>query len=189
MLKRQRASSPLSFPPDITTEADVSSSDLYEPDAKRRRYFVPTSSSERPASRDQNDAELSDGSSTPDIWQQERGKSWKKGAGEYSAANSLLHDLHAEQRHRAIFALSPLPSTSTSSPYQSGRTTSPLLHNLSKEYTHVVEDEPLYFPSPSHECTNSSSKCSIPGPMWKQERIPPTIEADQVARRYEDTNR
>ena len=98
---------------DCTLEAKEAVEDLYEPDRKRRRYFTPSEtdkSSWRNVSGEEVDAESAGGAESPE--QTPRGRyegvhEWQRRAGEYKSANILLHDLHAQQRHRMIFASPP----------------------------------------------------------------------------------
>ncbi|KAI0082228.1 hypothetical protein K474DRAFT_1655583 [Panus rudis PR-1116 ss-1] len=116
MLKRQRPSSPIPLPMETQVEDDWSSS-LYEPDSKRRRYFAPPSSRGGRAGEADSDDVLD--TSTEDGKEEEtkewryvsRKREWQETAGVYKNANSLLHDLHAEQRHRMLFSSSSSPQT------------------------------------------------------------------------------
>lgn len=118
MLKRQRPVSPMLYPIDCTMEAHEAPEDLYEPDLKRRRYFTPSEADKSPwrdAIADEVDAESGHGDGSSKRRSESRYgevREWQSHAGEYKTVNILLHDLHAEQRHRAIFAS---PSTAYSS--------------------------------------------------------------------------
>lgn len=117
MLKRQRPSSPIPHPMEHTVEADVAPGDLYQPDRKRRRYFTTSHLDKSPwtcTAQEVVNVELEDDIHVPSERREGhcRGtKEWQQQAGEYSAANTLLHDLHAQQRHRQIFAAPPLAHT------------------------------------------------------------------------------
>lgn len=110
MLKRQRPSSPIPGTP-VADEKQLPD-DLYEPMCKRRRFYAP-SGPDDVVSGEQHDDEQHDVDSMyirkygPHNVQ---GEGWHKGAGEYKNANILLHDLHAEQRHRVLFSPHSSPS-------------------------------------------------------------------------------
>lgn len=191
MLKRQRGSSPISFTPEPTLEADVAPTDLYEPDAKRRRYFAPSRPGESgDGTYEEDDAESSDGMRTPGAKRQEfregrgRGKEWQKDAGEYGDANSLLHDLHAEQRHRVIFSSSS-PVQPTSPPvYQHHAENDMLLH------TSRTKGEPmLTYPLRNHSVQNELMKHTGDLPYSSFAEAGTSEEASRVSQRYEDTNK
>ncbi|KAI0803050.1 hypothetical protein BC629DRAFT_1591148 [Irpex lacteus] len=114
MLKRQRTSSPIPWPMEQTVEADVAPGDLYEPDRKRRRYFTASNLDKSLwmdlADGDQWDGEVDDAEDRPRKRREgyaSGANEWRQQAGQYKDANTLLHDLHAEQRHRMIFAAVP----------------------------------------------------------------------------------
>lgn len=116
MSKRQRPSSPIPIPPE--TQVEDESSEAYEPSSKRRRYFAPTTPGDHqsPPAREEYDSEDSETKEGYADVNGRRGYStgrreWQAKAGVYKDANSLLHDLHAEQRHRILFST---PSTMTS---------------------------------------------------------------------------
>ncbi|KAI0786019.1 hypothetical protein C8Q75DRAFT_298604 [Abortiporus biennis] len=103
MLKRQRPSSPSPISPGSLLEDDFSP-DFYQPEVKRRKFF----SSNLPTKRTQEN-ESGEESDPEEILEHarrsySRGPEWQKAAGLYKEANILLHDLHAEQRHRMLFA-------------------------------------------------------------------------------------
>ncbi len=189
MIKRQRGSSPIPFPSDPTHEADVAATDLYEPDAKRRRYFAPIHHGNWQGHQgaDSVDADSGDEVEAPvHDWRQRR----PRDNGEYGKANQILHDLHAEQRHRLLF---------TSSPHSTNLT--PQYHQHYSKFDQSTSDADPY-PSPP--------KIKHPpevGPPRNLSVAPPTSkygyhsdspmhgegiaseEAALVSHRYEDTNR
>lgn len=105
MLKRQRPSTP---PPHLPETQVEDPSDLYEPDSKRRKYFarpLPYGSNQATSMSDGEDSEDGDGASSSARGRlADRRREWHEAAGQYKEANILLHDLHAEYRHRMIFA-------------------------------------------------------------------------------------
>jgi len=123
MLKRQRASSPspltqtpeteLPLIPSVPTSSEhgVKRRRIHSPplDGQSRGWGIPPEPSE-----DEIDEDDVMGDDSPDAWATPS----LDGTGEYKAANSLLHDLHAEQQHRRLMspslhsASSPGPSSS-----------------------------------------------------------------------------
>lgn len=119
MSKRQRPSSPIPVPPETQVEDESSYGEAYEPSSKRRRYFAPVipGDNQSPPRGEEYDSEDSEAREGYPHAEGRRGYSarrreWQAKAGVYKDANSLLHDLHAEQRHRMLFSTF---STSTSS--------------------------------------------------------------------------
>ncbi|EKM60889.1 uncharacterized protein PHACADRAFT_190016 [Phanerochaete carnosa HHB-10118-sp] len=117
MLKRQRLPSPLPLQWDAVEDEKNLPEDLLEPMSKRRRYFATGSYAE-----EQSDAECQGDTPRTEYGSEAirrevhaGAREWRKDAGEYKHANSLLHDLHAEQRHRLIF--SATPSSPSASPH------------------------------------------------------------------------
>jgi hypothetical protein len=118
MLKRQRASSPSPLTQAPAAEVPFISSvpTSSEHGVKRRRIHSPTLDG-RPRvlpvpSEDEVDEDDIMGDDSPNSWATASEPSLG-GAGEYKAANTLLHDLHAEQQHRRL--MSPLSHSSSSS--------------------------------------------------------------------------
>jgi hypothetical protein len=112
MLKRQRASSPLPLAQSTVPESlPISSDPSSNHGAKRRRIFAPSlDGSSRGwggfplASADEEDEDdilMDDRTPTP---QPNFHESSMESAGAYKMANSLLHDLHAEQQHRRMMS-------------------------------------------------------------------------------------
>ena len=112
MLKRQRASSPLPLAQSTIPESlPISSDPSSIHGAKRRRIFAPSlDGSSRGwggspvASTDEEDEDdvIMDGRTpTP---QSNLHESSLENVGAYKMANSLLHDLHAEQQHRRMMS-------------------------------------------------------------------------------------
>lgn len=120
MLKRQRASSPSPLTQTPETELPLISSvpTSSEHGVKRRRIHSPPLDGQSRGwaispvpSEDEVDEDDIMGDDSPDAWATPSEPSLS-GAGEYKAANSLLHDLHAEQQHRRLM----FPSSHSSSP-------------------------------------------------------------------------
>ncbi|KAI0343896.1 hypothetical protein BDW22DRAFT_1355116 [Trametopsis cervina] len=169
MLKRQRPSSPTPWSMDHTVEADIPPGDLYEPNRKRRRYFT-TSDSDKSSWMDsfnsEGDGDSEDGGepSRKKKDAHSRGLSgWQQHAGEYRDANSLLHDLHAEQRHRMIFAG---PSSTKA----------------------VYEAHTSYFATQTLPSSMPDSTTPAADGRYKEE-VPPVVESKHVLELYEDTNK
>lgn len=165
MLKRQRPSSPSPITPEVSLE-DLSG-DLYQPDPKRRKYFSsskppnPILRSEQPDTND-SDNEVDDGREEYFVGRRE----WQKEAGLYKDANVLLHDLHAEQRHRMLFNTSTLSS---------------FLHRMNPQGTGYLQD-----PSQVGHDEPQAHSSHIPLQGYSQ---PGCSEAQRVSHCYEDTNR
>lgn len=120
MLKRQRASSPspltqapeteLPLIPSVPTSSEhgVKRRRIHSPplDGQSRGWGIPPEPSE-----DEVDEDDIMGDDSPDAWAIP-GEPSLGGTGEYKAANSLLHDLHAEQQHRRLMSPSLLSSSS-----------------------------------------------------------------------------
>jgi hypothetical protein len=180
MLKRQRASSPTPWTIEPTFEAEIAPGDLYEPDHKRRRYFTPSHLDKSLFSETtgyDSDSNLGAFHALPlrRAAGYSRGASeWQQHAGEYRDANTLLHDLHAEQRHRTIFSIRPSKHVGLQVP-------SP---------THGSPPDP----NREGECSNcltsaGSNAQRLPSDATSQSWQPPVVEAKRVAHRYEDTNK
>ncbi|KAI0690695.1 hypothetical protein BC835DRAFT_1363370 [Cytidiella melzeri] len=171
MLKRRRGSSPIPWSMEPTVEADVAPSDLYEPDRKRRRYFTAAKldkSHWTDSANDDWEGESDDGEYV--LRKRREGSSrganeWQQQAGQYKDANTMLHELHAEQRHRMIFSV---PSSTNST-----------LH----AYIPVHD-------APSSVSSQGTSSPEAVGTVdYLAHRQPFIVEAKQVAKRYEETNR
>ena len=185
MLKRQRALSPIPFSWDAMEDEKTLPEDLFEP-SKRRRYSVPPRTGpyaeERGDEEEQDGMHRAEGSLNTVRREVRRGAhEWQKDAGEYKDANSLLHDLHAEQRHRLIFF------TTSSTPQVP-------IDNDSSLGPHTAQHSPAVGPhfqslqagSPSTHKPSQSSHAqshSRDGDSVLEE------EAEVVSRRYGETNR
>lgn len=182
MLKRQRPASPLPLQWDVTEDGKILPEGLFEPLSKRRRYFESSRTGsyaeEQNDAEEQEDAFRSESSSHAIRREPHSGvREWQKDAGEYKRANSLLHDLHAEQRHRLIFSpTSPLPSP------------------LSYPDKDFVSHNPAYAPHAGSP-VNFSADQELPHPAYTpSSRGTPgdgvvLKEADVVSRNYVDANR
>ncbi|KAF8273772.1 hypothetical protein EI94DRAFT_1714892 [Lactarius quietus] len=112
MLKRQRASSPLPFAQATVPESlPISSDPSSNHGVKRRRIFAPSlDGSSRGwgapsvASGDEEDEDDIIMGGRPPTPRPSAGESSLESAGAYKLANSLLHDLHAEQQHRRMMS-------------------------------------------------------------------------------------
>ncbi|TCD70037.1 hypothetical protein EIP91_005018 [Steccherinum ochraceum] len=188
MLKRQRPSSPISFPDEDTMGA----ADLYEPDNKRRRYFAPHSYSTHQKREVthmyDSDSEDGDGAETGRREYFAGKREWQVAAGTYKDANSLLHDLHAEQRHRALFT-TPFPHTAPSSSSaahtQHASTASQLRTSAQSAGDHssssfgVARNPPSVF----DDGLNGGNSGYVGGERYEE------AEAEVVTQHYETSNR
>ena len=122
MLKRQRASSPSPLTQATATELPLHSHDptSSEHGAKRRRMSAPPLDGPL-RGRGMLPVSLGDELDEDDMMDDcastlcaTVGKRGIEGAGEYKTANSLLHDLHAEQQHRRLMSPSSHSSSSSS---------------------------------------------------------------------------
>ncbi|KAI9057181.1 hypothetical protein FKP32DRAFT_1681916 [Trametes sanguinea] len=167
--------------------------DLFERVAKRRRPFVPT--------RDQGGAQggsfwpIDDTDGEEDVegdddssGQQERSEQAARlqQAGDYRHVNSLLHDLHAEQRHRLLFSSTLPPSLlstpqyhpaehSRSAPQSSDKITPTLSCGGDTSSAHSESQKPL-----------PTFTISIPS---KDASVMDHVEVRHVEERYADMNR
>ncbi|GJE85942.1 hypothetical protein PsYK624_020220 [Phanerochaete sordida] len=182
MLKRQRPASPLPLQWDVTEDDKTLPEGLFEPMSKRRRYFEPSRTGsyaeEQNDAEEQEDASRSESSSHAIRREPHSGvREWQKDAGEYKRANSLLHDLHAEQRHRLIFSpTSPIPSP------------------LSYSDKDFVVHNPAYAPHAGNP-DNFSADQELPHPAYTPSSRGTSAdgvvlrEAEVVSRNYVDANR
>ena len=173
MLKRQRPLSPSPLSPETSLE-DVHS-DVYQPDSKRRKYFGPSRSSEtRPRGCDEPTAydsenEVDDGREEYFVGRRE----WQTAAGVYKDANILLHDLHAQHRHRMLFNTPTLVPQNDSCCESSHFSTT--LSGPARSKTPLFQHQGFVIPAPN-----------VPAQELDQSG---SIEAQRISHRYEDTNR
>ena len=127
MLKRQRASSPSPLSQTPATEVPLISSvpTSSEHGVKRRKLLTPPPDG-RPRGWGILPVPSEDEVEEDDIMEDDSPNPWAtttepslSGAGEYKAANSLLHDLHAEQQHRRLMSPSSHSSPSSPGPFSS----------------------------------------------------------------------
>jgi hypothetical protein len=127
MLKRQRASSPSPLTQTPATEVPLISSvpTSSEHGVKRRRLLAPPLDG-RSRGWGIQPVPSEDEVEEDDIMEDDSPNPWAittepslSGAGEYKAANSLLHDLHAEQQHRRLMSPSSHSSSSSPGPFAS----------------------------------------------------------------------
>ncbi|KAM5538230.1 hypothetical protein V8D89_008117 [Ganoderma adspersum] len=106
-------------------------------------------------------------------------------AGEYKDVNSLLHDLHAEQRHRMLFSTSPpthLPFMSHGRPYIDDYDDS-----FPSAPSKLVAADSTY-PELHHDSHRNPTSFTISIPS-KDDSIVDHIEVQRVTQQYEDMNR
>ncbi|KAI0336033.1 hypothetical protein GY45DRAFT_1430212 [Cubamyces sp. BRFM 1775] len=189
MLKRQR-SSPSFVPESPYAATPEPAIDVFERVAKRRRQFAPPldRTSHNSWAMDDTDGEEDVEGEESSAGRQatsdpERGQRMNQ-AGEYRNVNSLLHDLHAEQRHRMLF------SSSLSQSHLS------MLHHTEPPYVAASADKTLPALSsnnlptapPPHEIRKAPSSFTISIPS-KDAAMVDHVEVQRVIERYEDTNR
>ncbi|KAI0961306.1 hypothetical protein AcV7_000441 [Taiwanofungus camphoratus] len=191
MLKRQRPSSPVPIPSDPIVPVEPAL-DIYERATKRRRQLIPVKD------RHQNNAIHGDGTddegeeaeSTPaDVERSEGRTMWQEEAGIYKAANTLLHDLHAEQRHRILFSSMPSPQASfLSNQQQQYAVHSHWSSNPSKCLS--LSSQVQYVATTLNHGQNSQHANSHSVLEFSDGSTPPDeFEVQSVTQRYEDINK
>ena len=190
MLKRQRSIP--SFVPDVYTPQEPEI-DMPERVVKRMRYFPPPQSQFRALDKGKAlwKGGESDGEEDVEVDERVAGPSAPaehaqrlQHAGEYKHVNSLLHDLHAEQRHRMLFSASPpdqLPLASHGRPHFECD------HPFPSAPTGLAPVSPIY-PEPPHESHWNSTSFTILIPS-KDTSTADHVEVQRVTQQYEDTNR
>lgn len=184
MLKRQRPASPSPFFEATEDEKNLPE-DLSEPMSKRRRYFTPSRSnslSEQTAFEQEKTEEDARAESRIPSRRREGVREWHQYTGEYRDENTKLHDLHAEQRHRMLFAtniskpsplLTSLPSFEGGTSYARTRGGTLLDQSLTSS-TSI----PTYLPQGKEHDT-----CALENDIRAEN------EAQVVSQRYEETNK
>ncbi|KAI0670110.1 hypothetical protein C8Q78DRAFT_1080007 [Trametes maxima] len=191
MLKRRR-SSPSFVPESPYVAAPDPAIDAFERVVKRRRHITPHDHSvvygHEVRHGDDTDGEEDVEGDKHDGGQSHypSGSHRLEQAGEYRSANTLLHDLHAEHRHRMLFS-SPHPFSEMPT----------LHHRLHNEHHHHIVDVPstdktlpnltnVESPSLEYQKHTPSFTVSIPS---KNANVVDHVEVQRVTQRYEDTNR
>ncbi|KAI0252594.1 hypothetical protein BJV78DRAFT_323354 [Lactifluus subvellereus] len=188
MLKRQRASSPSPLIQPTATELPLPSADsTSEHGAKRRRISGPPL--EGPSrgwgpvcapSEDEDEDDIMNGC-TPNPWANRREPS-PESAGEYKTANSLLHDLHAEQQHRRLMSPSP-HLTPPPTPFSYPDWSPPALQQPVGKHAFVIHPHPnLIQDTPLYEKYHQ-------GVHTNKTRDGLLCDDVSVYERYEETNR
>ncbi|KAH9835752.1 uncharacterized protein C8Q71DRAFT_858601 [Rhodofomes roseus] len=181
MLKRQRPSSPIPMAAEAPLAAEPPFDiDLAERVAKRARHFAPL----RRSSYAQKNAVVLGPDTDGEEEQEDDGRSeytrgqtqWQEKAGLYKNANTLLHDLHAEQRHRHLFAAGP-----SNPPHPQRHPHHPMSSNPppSMELRHP---RGIAMPQPSAGGPSYHTSSHAHGSTEQ-------VEARIVTSQYEDTNR
>ncbi|GBE78148.1 hypothetical protein SCP_0110310 [Sparassis crispa] len=185
MLKRQRAPSPLPDFPQVSHEVAL---DVHERVVKRRRHLAPPSNGPRGSAINGGEEEEDD--EDDQTWLLDEGRPeysrgisrWQEEAGLYKAANTLLHDLHAEQRHRMTFS----SSSSSTTPLAAHEAHSPLDNGAHMSWLSYPTKDPC---SPIHGAPSQIHQ-EHPKHVFFDDAIPPAeAEGQSVTQRYEDTNR
>ncbi|RDX56082.1 hypothetical protein OH76DRAFT_1551583 [Lentinus brumalis] len=183
MLKRQRSTP--SFVPGAYPIMDPAIDTFEERVAKRRRPLAP----QHTHSMDKGKAPWRPGDSDgeEDVENDEAPPSEQaqrlQQAGEYKHVNTLLHDLHAEQRHRVLFSSASPPEHIPIAHNHPGN------HPLSSPNTLApVGPEYAPLPVPSYESAKQTSSFTISIPS-KDASVMDEVEVQRVTERYEDANR
>ncbi|PCH33444.1 hypothetical protein WOLCODRAFT_135141 [Wolfiporia cocos MD-104 SS10] len=178
MLKRQRQPSP--FPASDAPMAPEPTLDIdYERVAKRRRQLAPPNHSGFSPGSEHERAESADEETDLEETEDRRRARWHADAGLYKAANTLLHDLHAEQRHRLVFSSSFSPPLATTGTAAHTREWPPHPQPLA----HAPQHAPALATAPLDK---NDLSCGDNGLL---EEGSTGEEARRVAERYEDVNR
>ncbi|KAH8100555.1 hypothetical protein BXZ70DRAFT_937813 [Cristinia sonorae] len=184
MLKRQRPASPISFLEDDTVAANI-----YEPDNKRRRYFAPHShtSKQKQDGVHPNDTDEEDGEGSESGRREYYGnREWHAAAGVYKDANSLLHELHAEQRHRVLFSPHASSfSTSVMNTLATHRTTQLATFQSAKVLPSALNGDLAGHPQRQLAVNFDGAEQMDHDGEGRDE----SVEAQVVSQRYENTNR
>ncbi|KZT06384.1 uncharacterized protein LAESUDRAFT_759556 [Laetiporus sulphureus 93-53] len=194
MLKRQRPTSPGPSPDAAFSSEPALDHDLLERLAKRRRYFAHSRDDVLPKGRFDREAHDDGDVDEEEDVHEERHRSehaqgkaqWQEEAGLYKAANTLLHDLHAEQRHRMIFSSPTAPTCGTSLSSHE-----PHLPQPSRQSPLFSTNAPNIRNAP-HESLMKHSSDYVPDKASTLLTMTPSIdelEVQNVTQRYEDTNR
>ncbi|CDO72432.1 hypothetical protein BN946_scf184977.g132 [Trametes cinnabarina] len=190
MLKRRRSSPSLvaDSPYAATPEPTM---DVFERVAKRRRPFTRSQGQERQggSSWRYDDTDGEEDVDGDDVSAGQEEHSSQDGrlhhAGEYRRVNSLLHDLHAEQRHRMIFSSSLPPSQL------------PTLHHISPVHSqHVAHYANKTTPVSTlgEDISSAHSAAQKPLPSFtisipsKDASVVDHVEVRHVEERYADMN-
>ncbi len=188
MLKRQRSIP--SFVPGAYPIMDPAIDTFEERVAKRRRPLAPQHTHSMAKGKapwrpgDSDGEEDVENDEAPPSEQAQR----LQQAGEYKHVNTLLHDLHAEQRHRVLFSSASPPEHIPIAHNHPGNPLE-LDHPLSSPNTLapvVPEYAPL--PVPAYESAKQTSSFTISIPS-KDASVMDQVEVQRVTERYEDANR
>ncbi|KAH9937489.1 uncharacterized protein B0H18DRAFT_199609 [Fomitopsis serialis] len=182
MLKRQRPSSPIPMAAEAPFAAEpLIDIDIAERVAKRARHFAPL-----PRGYVQKNNVVAGPDTDGEEDQEDEGRSeytrgqtkWQEQAGLYKNANTLLHDLHAEQRHRQLFTAGPSDPAHTHRHSHHAATSHP---STSVGLRHPPHDTAVPHPSVSGPSYHTSSYAH--GYTTEQ------VEAQIVSSQYQGTNR
>lgn len=190
MLKRQRPTSPIPSLPSLPGGQELPF-ESYERVAKRRRQFAhrgrtpgnPYDDGEDYQDEGEDDTEADGGRSE---YREVRSR-WQEQAGMYKQANTLLHDLHAEQRHRILFSPSSSshPWCSTTQGDISPHGDSGKLMDATRHHPYPYQPTP---PLPPHTVSSKTvapeSLCQPRGDVSIED-----VEVQRVTERYENTNK
>ncbi|KAI0768494.1 hypothetical protein BD413DRAFT_126488 [Trametes elegans] len=189
MLKRQRSTP--SFVPDPPYAAPEPAIETYERAAKRRRQGAPSDGRSGAPEAPAWGVDDTDGEEDVEGEEQTTSRAASslqaaslERAGEYRNVNTLLHDLHAEQRHRMLFS-SSLPPSHLPMLHHHTHSDHYASHAMEKSTPHLSPDGAQE--SAHHDVhKHTSFTISIPS---KDASVVDHVEVQNVTQRYEDTNR
>ena len=191
MLKRQRSSP--SFVQDICASPDPPI-DVSERMAKRRRHVAPPHIPALDKGKAPWIGGESDGEEDIEGGEQYAGGQGSEQAqrleqaGEYRHVNSLLHDLHAEQRHRTLFSTS-LPPSNVPEYHHAPPYPAPIYSYSAPPTTPgLIFGGPVPQAEPSREAHRHMPSFTI-SLSSKDSAVVDYAEVQRVTERYEDTNR
>ncbi|KAI8995318.1 hypothetical protein BD414DRAFT_479197 [Trametes punicea] len=192
MLKRRRSSS--TFIPDSSYigSAPEPAIDAFERVAKRRRPFASLRrqhAAQETSSRTEDDTDgeedVEGEESYTDQLEPVDEERRLRQTGDYRSVNSLLHDLHAEQRHRMLFS-SPHPLQLSMLHHSHPVLLDSASSSIDKA-VHVISADSKT-PSVHHEGHKSFSPSSFTIPS-RETSVVDHVEVRRVTERYEDMNR
>lgn len=200
MLKRQRQVSPPAEAPTISSTPPSMDIDHFMHSRKRRRTVAPEldgrvrgamSMEEEVVEDDDDEISTSDESEGKPHEGNERDREWQEQTGEYTRANSLLHQLHFEQQKRFVHPPRPysqsntsVSSTTSNYPFSSSPSSMALSYPLRTEPPSPIRAHVLHRPLEQHKDT----RMYLPQCQINEDRME-LEEFKCVRARYEGHNR
>ena len=189
MLKRQRSSPSFSQDAYASPEPPI---DVYERIVKRRRQAAPPNVHNMDKGKavwrrgdSEGESDVDDAEECVERAQSEQAQRLEQ-AGEYKNVNTLLHDLHAEQRHRMLFSSSPLPSHTPDFHHVSSHADPQVHQSLPSSSTRTVPARVETIPYQESHKLMPSFTISLPS---EKEDMIDYAEVQRVTQAYEETNR